>query len=126
VPRPLLYSGILVFATLGVYSQGNSVLDVLIMYAIGVLGFFMRRFDIPVGPLILGAILLPLMEAQFRRALSISQGDLSIFVTRPISLTLLLLTLVALLLPYLPNLIARVRGKHPHEGRLVFGSGNED
>ena len=126
IPRPLLYSGILVFATLGVYSVSNSAVDLLIMYAIGILGFFMRRYDFPVGPVILGVILGPLMEAQFRRALSISQGDPSIFVTRPLSLAILLLALVALLLPYLPTLISRLRGQRPESGRAVFGEGEED
>src|SRR5829696_2136932 len=126
IPRPLLYSGILVFATLGVYSVSNSAVDLLIMYAIGILGFFMRRYDFPVGPVILGVILGPLMEAQFRRALSISQGDPSIFVTRPLSLAILLLALVALLLPYLPALISRLRGERPENGRRVFGEGEED
>src|SRR5215208_934457 len=126
IPRPLLYSGILVFATLGVYSVSNSAVDLLIMYAIGILGFFMRRYDFPVGPVILGVILGPLMEAQFRRALSISQGDPSIFVTRPLSLAILLLAFVALLLPYLPTLISRLRGQRPESGRAVFGEGEED
>jgi putative tricarboxylic transport membrane protein len=126
IPQPLLYSGILVFATLGVYSLANSVVDVLVMYGIGLVGFFMRRYDFPVGPTVLGVILMPLAEAQFRRALSISQGDLSIFVTRPLSFTLLLLALAALLLPYVPALLARLRGKRPQAGRLVFGEGRED
>ncbi|HXF60378.1 MAG TPA: tripartite tricarboxylate transporter permease [Caldilineaceae bacterium] len=126
IPQPLLYTGILVFATLGVYSLANSAVDVLVMYAIGVVGFFMRRYDFPVGPTVLGVILMPLAEAQFRRALSISQGDLSIFVTRPLSLTLLLLAVAALLAPYLPPLIARLRGEKPATGRLVFGEGHED
>jgi putative tricarboxylic transport membrane protein len=126
IPRPLLYSGILVFATLGVYSLANDVVDVLIMYAIGVVGFFMRRYDFPVGPLVLGVILMPLAEAQFRRALSISQGDLSVFVRRPLALVLLLLVLLALILPYLPLLLARLRGKQPHADRLNFGDGRED
>ncbi len=126
IPRPLLYSSILVFATLGVYSLANSVIDVLIMYGIGLVGFFMRRYDFPVGPTVLGVILVPLMEAQFRRALSISQGDLTIFLRRPISLTILLLAVAAVLLPYVPALIARLRGKKRTEGRFVFGSGSED
>ena len=50
IPKELLYSGILLFATLGVYSLSNSVVDLLVMYAIGVLGFFLRRYDFPVGP----------------------------------------------------------------------------
>jgi putative tricarboxylic transport membrane protein len=126
IPRPLLYSGILVFATLGVYSLSNSVVDVLVMYAIGVAGFFMRRYDFPVGPLVLGVILMPLAEAQFRRALAIAQGDLSIFVRRPLALTILLLAAAALVLPYLPALWARLRGKQPAAGRLILGEGQED
>jgi putative tricarboxylic transport membrane protein len=119
IPRPLLYSAILVFATLGVYSLANSLVDVLIMYAIGVIGFFMRRYDFPIGPMILGVILGPLLEAHFRRALQISQGDISIFVTRPIAAVLFLAALGALLLPFAPRLLGRGR-------RLVFGSGSED
>jgi putative tricarboxylic transport membrane protein len=96
------------------------------MYAIGVIGFLMRRYDFPVGPTVLGVILMPLAEAQFRRALSISQGDLSVFVTRPLSFTILLLAVAALLLPYIPALLARLRGEKPAAGRLVFGEGRED
>ena len=107
IPRPLLYSAILVFATLGVYSLANSLVDVLIMYLIGVIGFFMRRYDFPVGPMILGVILGPLLERQFRNALQISQGDLTIFITRPISAILLLAAVAALVLPYLPSLLGQ-------------------
>ena len=119
IPRPLLYAAILVFATLGVYSLANSLVDVLIMYLIGVMGFFMRRYDFPVGPMILGVILGPMLEAQFRRALQISQGDLTVFITEPISAFLLLVAVAMLLLPYLPRLFG-------HGKRLVFGSGSED
>jgi putative tricarboxylic transport membrane protein len=126
IPRSVLYTGILVFATLGVYSSANSVVDLFLMYAIGVIGFFMRRYDFPVGPTVLGVILMPLAEAQFRRALAISQGDLSIFVTRPLSLFILLLAVAAVVLPYIPALIARLRGQHPQSGRVIFGEGSED
>jgi putative tricarboxylic transport membrane protein len=119
IPRALLYSAILVFATLGVYSLANSLVDVLIMYLIGVIGFFMRRYDFPVAPMILGVILGPMLEQQFRTALQISNGDLSIFVTRPISAILLVAAAATLVLPYVPRLLGR--GK-----RLVFGSGIED
>ncbi len=119
IPRPLLYGAILVFATLGVYSISNSLIDVLIMYVIGVVGFFMRRYDFPVGPMILGVILGPMMEQQFRRALQISQGDLTVFVTRPISLAILLLAVAALALPYVPRLLGRAR-------RFQIGTGSED
>ena len=119
IPRPLLYAAILVFATLGVYSLANSLVDVLVMYLIGAIGFFMRRYDFPVGPMILGVILGPLLERQFRTALQISQGDLTIFLTRPISAVLLLVAVAVLVLPYLPTLLGRGR-------RLTFGTGSED
>ncbi|WP_210494229.1 tripartite tricarboxylate transporter permease [Patulibacter sp. SYSU D01012] len=120
VPRPLLYAGILAFATLGVYSLSGSTVEVLVMYVIGVLGFFMRRYDFPVAPVILGVILGPVMEVQGRRALVGSGGDLSVFVSRPLTIVLLLVAVVALLMPYLPAIVARLRGRR--DGRkLVFG-----
>ena len=97
IPTPLLYGGILVFATLGTYSLNNSVFDVGLMYLIGMVGFVMRRVDIPVAPAIIGMILGPMAEQQFRRALAISQGDLTVFLTRPISAALLSLALLAML-----------------------------
>jgi putative tricarboxylic transport membrane protein len=125
IPRPILYAGILTFATLGVYSAANSVLDVLIMYGIGVMGLFARRLDFPVGPIVLGVILGPLLEAQFRRAMSIAQGDLSIFVTRPLSAVILAFAVGAVVVPYLPRIIARLRGRQQPPGRLVFGDSDD-
>src|SRR3954452_7711718 len=110
VPRPLLYSGILVFGTLGVYSLSGSTVDVLVMYAIGVMGFFMRRFDFPVAPVILGVILGPLMEAQFRRTLLVSDGDFGAFVERPFADALLVLAILALVVPVAVSSVRRVRG----------------
>ncbi len=75
IPRPLLYAGILVFATLGAYSLHQSVVDLATLYVFGLLGFMMRRWGFPVAPAVIGLILGPLAESQFRRALAISQGD---------------------------------------------------
>jgi putative tricarboxylic transport membrane protein len=104
VPRELLYAGILVFATLGTYSLSGSVVEVLVMYVIGVLGFFMRRYDFPIAPVILGVILGPLMEVQARRALVGSGNDPSVFVGRPLTVILLLIALAAFIVPNLPSL----------------------
>ena len=101
IPRELLYAGILVFATLGAYSLHQSWIDLATLYVFGLLGFAMRRWDIPVGPAVIGLILGPLAETQFRRALSISQGDASVFFTHPISASLLALTAVLLVAPWL-------------------------
>jgi putative tricarboxylic transport membrane protein len=99
IPRPLLYAGILIFATLGAYGLRNSWFDLLLLYVIGLIGFLMRRYDIPVAPVLVGMILGPLAEQQFRRALAISQGDLSIFITSPISATVLGITALVLIVP---------------------------
>ena len=89
IPRPWLYAGILIFATMGAYTLNNNVVDLIILWIIGILGFGMRVLDVPVAPCVVGLILGPLAEQQFRRALSISQGDVSVFFTHPISLLLL-------------------------------------
>ncbi|MFN7570909.1 MAG: tripartite tricarboxylate transporter permease [Betaproteobacteria bacterium] len=101
IPRPLLYAGILVFATLGAYSLHQSAVDLLMLYVFGLLGFMMRRWGFPVAPAVIGLILGPLAESQFRRAMAISQGDPSVFLTSPISATLLAVTAALVLLPWL-------------------------
>jgi putative tricarboxylic transport membrane protein len=101
IPRPQLYAGILLFATLGAYSLHQSWVDLLALYVFGLLGFAMRRWNIPVGPAVIGLILGPLAETQFRRALAISQGDLSVFYTHPISATVFALTAAVLIVPWL-------------------------
>jgi putative tricarboxylic transport membrane protein len=107
IPRPLLYAGILVFATLGAYSLHQSVVDLITLLVFGLLGFVMRRFGFPVAPAVIGLILGPMAETQFRRALSISQGDLSVFVTQPISATLLALTAALIVVPWVWRRVAR-------------------
>jgi putative tricarboxylic transport membrane protein len=99
VPLPLLYGGILLFSTLGVYSLNNSTFDLILLVIVGLLGFTMRRYDFPVAPAIIGLILGRIAEAQFRRALSISQGDPSVFVTHPISAGLLVVALLIVIIP---------------------------
>lgn len=107
IPTPLLYGGILVFATLGAYSLRQSWFDLLVLFLIGLLGLAMRRWGFPTAPVIVGMILGPLAEKQLRNALSISQGDWSVFVTRPICLTILAVIVAALLLPRLLRRLAR-------------------
>jgi putative tricarboxylic transport membrane protein len=121
IPKPALYSGILVFATLGVYSLSGSTVEVLVMYAIGVIGFFMRRYEFPIAPVILGVILGPVMEIQFRRALVASGGDATVFFDRPLTVGLLSAALLALVLPYVPSIVGRLRGRTSRGGRLAFG-----
>lgn len=101
IPQPLLYGGILVFATIGTYGISRSVVDLVLLYIIGFIGFLMRRFDFPTSPVIIGMILGPMAEQEFRRAMTISNGDPLIFLQKPISLTLLAIALLAVLGPHL-------------------------
>ncbi len=107
IPRPQLYAGILIFATIGVYGMRQSAFDLFLMLGIGLLGVLMRRFDFPTAPVIVGMILGPLAEAQMRNALSIGEGKWSVFVERPASLTLLVVIVAVLVLPRLMKLLRR-------------------
>ena len=99
VPRPWLYAGILLFATMGAYTLNNNITDVVLLWIIGIIGFGMRCYDIPIAPCIVGLILGPLAEQQFRRALTISQGDATVFFTEPLSLSLLVIAAALVVLP---------------------------
>ncbi|CAM4441728.1 tripartite tricarboxylate transporter permease [Deinococcus marmoris] len=107
IPRPFLYAAILVFSTVGVYSLNNSVFDLGLLALFGVIGYGMRRFDFPVTPAIIGVVLGPTAEAQFRTALQQSNGDFSIFVTQPLTAFLMLCVLAALFVPQLLKFRAR-------------------
>jgi putative tricarboxylic transport membrane protein len=101
IPAPLLYGGILIFATVGSYGISRSVVDLVLLYLVGIMGFLMRKFDFPTAPVIIGMILGPLAEMNFRQAMTISQGSWWIFIEKPLSLLLLVLTAVALVGPFL-------------------------
>ena len=101
IPKPQLYAGILIFATVGVYGMRQSAFDLFLMYGLGLLGVVMRRYDFPTAPVIVGLILGPLAEAQMRNALSIGEGSWWVFVERPMSATLLAVVVVVLVTPRL-------------------------
>ena len=109
IPAPYLYAGILVFATIGAYNKSQSALDIVILYAIGVVGFFMRKYDFPAAPVIIGMILGPFAEQALRQALTISAGDWTALVTRPISGSILAIAVLAVVGPRLWPLLRRMR-----------------
>jgi putative tricarboxylic transport membrane protein len=106
LPKPQLYAGILVFASIGVYAMRQSALDLVFMYIIGIFGVIMRRFDFPVAPVIIGMILGPMSEVHLRRALSLSQGDWWVFLKQPIACTFVIIAVLVLFVP----MILRKRG----------------
>jgi putative tricarboxylic transport membrane protein len=111
IPRPLLFAGILVLASVGAYSLNRSLLDLALLYVVGAVGCAMRIYDVPLVPAVLGLVLGPLSEQQFRRAAAISEGDLTVFASRPISAALLALAIVVLVGPRLVDLLSRRRSR---------------
>ena len=107
IPPPQLYAGILVFATIGTYGISNSVVDLALLYGLGIVAAVMRRFDFPTAPVVIGMILGPMAEQAMRQALTISQGDFSAFLTRPTSAAILLLAVAALVGPKVWGLMRR-------------------
>ena len=109
IPKPQLYAGILIFATVGAYGVRQSAFDLYLLWGIGLLGVLMRRFDIPTAPVVVGMILGPLAEAQLRNAISIGEGSAMVFLQRPMSLTLVIVVLLVVTLPRLIKLLRHGR-----------------
>ena len=116
IPKPQLYAGILIFATVGAYGMRQSAFDLFLLYAIGVLGVVMRRFDFPTAPVVVGMILGPLAEAQLRNAMSIGEGSAIVFVQRPMSIFLLAVVVAVLVLPRLMKAWGSRRARHALAG----------
>ncbi len=95
LPKRIVLAGVLVFSTVGAYAINNSLFDVYVMLAFGVIGFFLEACRVPVVPMILGLILGPLVEEKLRTGLIASEGSLAPFFYRPISLTLFVLLVLA-------------------------------
>jgi putative tricarboxylic transport membrane protein len=99
LPAYLLYPIIFGISMVGVYAVSGSLFDTWLLAGFGLLGYLMRRLDYPAAPLILGLVLGDSMESALRQSLMMSQGDLSILVSRPMSAGMLVLTVLLLLLP---------------------------
>lgn len=104
VPYRFLYPLVLVCCCIGVYSINNSAFDVLFAASVSIIGYLFVRLNCSPAPLILGLILEPMLEENFRRALLISRGDMSVFIDRPISLGILLATAALLIVFTAPAL----------------------
>ncbi|MHB8909295.1 MAG: tripartite tricarboxylate transporter permease [Syntrophales bacterium] len=108
IPNALLFPLIIVFATVGVYSVDGNIFDVWMLYVFSVIGYFMKKFDIPPAPVVLSVVLGPMIERALRQSLAMSLGSYSIFFTRPLTAVLLLLGLAAVIWP----LIDMARKRH--------------
>ena len=106
IPRSYLYAGILFFASLGTYAADANVFNLFLLLVIGMLGFMMRRYGLPLLPAIVGVILGPFAEDQLRRALQLSNGALSGLLT-PMSVVVFTIVALILLFPLVRRLLPR-------------------
>ncbi|WEK04797.1 MAG: tripartite tricarboxylate transporter permease [Candidatus Devosia phytovorans] len=104
IPYRALFPAIVLFACIGCYSINQNIYDVYAIGFFGVVGYVLMRFGCEPAPLLLGFVLGPLLEEHLRRAMIISRGDPMVFVTRPISATLLALALAAVVIAVLPSI----------------------
>jgi TctA family transporter len=95
------------FSCIGIYSVNNSPFELYLTALFGIIGFVWQRLDMPPAPMLLGFVLGPLMEENLRRALLISRGDPTVFVTRPISLGFIIATVLILVVMLMPAVKAR-------------------
>jgi TctA family transporter len=102
IPYRHLYPAILVFCCIGVYSVNNTTFDIYLTAGFGIIGYLFNKLECEAPPLLLGFVLGPMMEENFRRALLLSRGDFTVFVTRPLSASLLFLALILVALVSVP------------------------
>jgi TctA family transporter len=102
IPYRLLFPAIMVFSAIGIYSSNNVSFDVYLAALFGVLGIAWRILGCSPVPMLLGFVLGPMMEENLRRALQVSNGDPSVFVTQPISLAFIIVTALILIVMVLP------------------------
>jgi putative tricarboxylic transport membrane protein len=111
IPRPYLYAGIIFFASMGAYAVNAQPLDLLLLLVLGLLGFAMRRFGLPVLPLIIGVILGPIAERQARMALQLSNGDVSGLIGGPVAYVIYAVILLMIAWPLLAKLRRKIMTK---------------
>lgn len=119
IPRPWLYAGILLFATLGTIGVNPSPVELGMLTLFGIMGYFLRLYGYPVAPIVVGLILGPMAEQQLRRALAIAQGDWTTLVSTPVSAGLMILSALFLIVP----MLMRLRGRG---GALAQMGGDSD
>ena len=100
---PLVPTPFLLLSFLGTYSLHGELYDVWVMWAFGLLGYVLRKTGFPLAPVVIGRVLGPILEPNFQRSMALSRNGLLIFVTRPISLTIVILTIALLVVLPLIN-----------------------
>src|SRR5688572_19129805 len=116
-PEAIVSAFVVVFCFVGAFAQRNSLPDLYVMAAFGLIGFLFERFRFPLAPLVLGTILGPIAEANFMTTMVSFDNDWTVFFTRPISAVILALAALGLAWPVIKAAIAHFRKKAPPSGQ---------
>jgi putative tricarboxylic transport membrane protein len=119
IPYRILAPLIAIFCLVGVYSVNNSVLDLWLMFAFGLIGYLANKMAYPLAPLVLALVLGGHMEVSLRQSLKMAQGDLSVFFTRPLAAVIMAAAIAIMLWPLLSRLFSRAS---PPAGRVPLGT----
>ncbi len=121
IPPKYLMPVVTLIAAVGIYSISNSALDLYFMVGFGLMGYLLRKLEVPLVPVILGMLLGPDMEINLRHALTISDGDWSILFSSPLSIGIWFVAIAGLVLPYIigPMLRRRMQAAHVHQEQEV-------
>jgi putative tricarboxylic transport membrane protein len=110
IPQHIFLPVILLVAIIGSYSVNNSMLDLYVLFLLGIIGYVLRKFDFHLAPMVVGVVLGPLIEKHLREGLFMSRGDMAVFYSSPIAIGIWLVVLVAMTLGILRPLLARLFG----------------
>jgi putative tricarboxylic transport membrane protein len=121
IPYAYLYPLVIMFCVIGVYTVNNSIVDVWIMLIMGAFGYVLRKFGLDPAPLVLGLVISPTFELSLRQSLIMSNGNWTIFLARPIALTLFAISAALLLLA----LLSAIRKRADWRARLAAAEAGE-
>lgn len=122
VPRSVLIPIIVAFCIVGSFAINNGRLEIIVMLVLGVLGYLLEKVDIPVAPIVLGVVLGPIVEKNFMESVIKTDWDLTQFLTRPISATLMILTVAVLAYPLLRGIAVRTFGRDKEQAAAARSS----
>lgn len=118
LPAIPLYVGIISFAILGVFAQSFSQFDLFLLFGLGLIGYLLQRYNFPLAPVVMALVLGPMLEQNFRRTMSVSNGSLMTFIERPISLCILVLIFFVIVLPQILTLYKRRQMKKSVDNQI--------
>ena len=117
IPQHILLPLILLIAVIGSYSVNNSMLDLYVLFLLGMLGYVLRKLDFHLAPMVVGVVLGPLIEKHLREGLFMSRGDISVFYSSPIAIAIWILVLIVMTLSSQRALLKRLFGDKDKENR---------